>query len=108
MRIILVWAILFLVTASSTYAATSGAVRMRAIIQESMSLWLTEDMHSEFWALLKSDVPDRRQRAEVVSFLKEGSEKMLPWQKAMYESVLLSYKTGKAQCHADLFHRVTG
>ena len=106
MRTILVSAILSFVTASSTYAATSSTARMRAIVDESVGLWLTEDMHSEFWALLESEVPDRPQRAEVVSFLKEASEKMLPWQKAMYESFLLSYKTGKAQWTEEYLEQV--
>ena len=106
MRAILVWATLSIAVISSAYVAASNSARMRAIVDESVGVWLTEDMHSEFWTLLKSEVPDRRQRAEVVSFLREAPEKMLPWRKAMYESFLLSYKTGKAQWTEEYLEQV--
>ena len=106
MRAILVWATLSIAVISSAHAAASNSARMRAIVDEAVGVWLTEEMHSDFWALLESEVPDRRQRAGVVSFFKEATEKMLPWRKAMYESFLLSYKTGEAQWTEEYLEQV--
>lgn len=70
---------------------------LRNIFEEAQGLWLTPEMHSEFWSLLKSAWPDKGQRAEVVAFFQDMSAKLLPWQEAAHESFLLSYRSGEEQ-----------